>query len=144
MLVVSFVGPPPRLDGWCELVTYSGAFFLFVFFFFFFFFKDDCLLIKTKCDIEDLFCNRFCRAFLSIFNTKAYKHALFFKVMGHFLSWCKYTPFPCSLTSMPFGSKQFLFLGNLQTSFLVVICGVTVACFSAPFSVLTGILFFFK
>lgn len=117
MLVVLFFGPPPCLDGWCELITYSGAFF--------FFFQDDCLLIKTKCDIEGLFCNRFCRAFLSILNTKAYQHALFFFFLR---SWDTFyhgvnTLPSCALSHLclsdqiNFFSWEFanvLFSGNLQ------------------------------
>lgn len=60
-----------------------------------------------------MFCKRFCRAFLSILITKAYQHTLFCRVTGHFLSWCKYAPFLCSFTSMPFWSNHyFFFLGN--------------------------------
>lgn len=60
------------------------------------------------------------------------------------LSRCKYAPFLCSFICTPFWSNEFLFffffLGNLQCPFLVVFCSVTVACFSASFNVLTGIL----
>lgn len=113
-------------------------------FFFFFLFYDDCLLIKIKCDIQGLFRNRFCRAFLSILNTKAYNTLCFLRSWDTFYHGVNTLP-SCALSHLCLSDQiKFFFLGNLPTSFLVVICSVTVACFSAPFSVLTGIFFQIK
>lgn len=101
-------------------------------------------MIKIKCDIQDLFRNRFCRAFLSILNTKAYNTLCFLRSWDTFYHGVNTLP-SCALSHLCLSDQiKFFFLGNLPTSFLVVICSVTVACFSAPFSVLTGIFFQIK
>lgn len=82
-----------------------------------------------------------CKTFLNILNEEASKHAFFSRVTGHCIT-CKYALFPCSFICMPFWLNELLFFFSWKftVSFLVVFCSVTVACFSASFNVLTGIL----
>ena len=109
------------------------------------FFLDYCLFDKIKkingtskaCSLL----TAVCKTFLNVFEWGGLPTHFVFVELQDTLSWCKYAPFLFLFHMYAFLIEwmTFFFL-EISVSFLVVFWNVTVACFSASFNVLTGIL----